>query len=138
MAARLVGCTTIVGVDLNPQRLELARELGASHTINAAEADPVEAIGQITGDGAQYSIEAIGLPDTLRQAVADLPIGTPSQPLRTKDGVIVLMVCAREGDTTADSEREAVRDQIYESRLLTLAEDFLRDLRRQAFVDIRL
>lgn len=69
MAARLVGCTTIIGVDLKPQRLELAHELGATHTINATEADPVEVIGQITGNGAQYSIEAIGLPDTLRQAV---------------------------------------------------------------------
>lgn len=69
MAARAVGCTTIIGVDLNPQRLDLARELGATHTINGAETDPVEAINQITGGGAQYSIEAIGLPDTLRQAV---------------------------------------------------------------------
>ena len=69
MAARAIGCTTIIGVDLKPQRLALARELGATHTINPAEADPVEAICRITGDGAQYSIDATGLPSVLRQAV---------------------------------------------------------------------
>ncbi len=72
MAARAVGCTTVIGVDINPQRLELARELGATHTINPTEVDPVAAITEITGGGAQYSIEAIGLPETLRQAVACL------------------------------------------------------------------
>lgn len=69
MAARVVGCTTIIGVDIKPARLELALELGATHVINSAEADPVAEIHRITGDGAQYSIEATSLPKVFRQAV---------------------------------------------------------------------
>ncbi|GAB4193079.1 MAG: NAD(P)-dependent alcohol dehydrogenase [Roseiflexaceae bacterium] len=69
MAARAVGCTTIIGVDIKPHRLELARELGATHTVNSAEQDAVAEIQRITGDGAQYSLECTSLPRVFRQAV---------------------------------------------------------------------
>ena len=72
MAARVAGCTTIVGVDVKPNRLELARELGATHTINPAEADPVEEIKQITGGGANYALETTASPPVFRQAVDSL------------------------------------------------------------------
>lgn len=69
MAAKVVGCTNIIAVDLNDKRLELARELGATHTVNGGKQDSVAAIQAITGDGAQYSLECTGLPKVLRQAV---------------------------------------------------------------------
>jgi len=76
MAARIVGCTTIVAVDVIPDRLELARELGATHTINANESENVvEEVQGITG-GADYSIESTAVPAVLRQAVDSLgPLG---------------------------------------------------------------
>lgn len=74
MAAHAVGCTTIVAVDLVPERLELARELGATHAVNAGEGDPVEAIKAITEGGAQYTLECVGNPKVLRQAVDSLPL----------------------------------------------------------------
>ena len=73
LAAVVCGCTTIIGVDLNADRLRLAKELGATHTINANEADPVEAIMDITGGGAKYTLECVGNPAVLRQAVDSLP-----------------------------------------------------------------
>jgi len=70
MAAKVVGCAQIIVVDLNEQRLELAKELGATHTINAGSGDTVAAIQDITGgEGVQYSLEATGLPKVVRQAV---------------------------------------------------------------------
>ncbi len=69
MAARAVGCGMIIGVDIKPHRLELARELGATHVINAAEVDPVEAIRDLTGGGVRYSLEATGIIKVMRQAV---------------------------------------------------------------------
>jgi aryl-alcohol dehydrogenase len=51
IAARVAGCTTIVGIDVRPARLELAGELGATDVVNAAELDPVEAIKKATGRG---------------------------------------------------------------------------------------
>jgi aryl-alcohol dehydrogenase len=76
MAAVVAGCTTIIGVDVKPNRLELARELGATHAINAAEADAVEEIGKITDGGADYTLETSGVSEVLRQAVDALaPLG---------------------------------------------------------------
>jgi len=69
MAAAASGCTTIISVDVNPMRLELARSFGATHTVNGKEVDAVKAIQEITGGGVQYSLECIGVPAVLRQAV---------------------------------------------------------------------
>jgi aryl-alcohol dehydrogenase len=69
MAAVVAGCSTIVAVDLNPERLALARELGATHTIDASTENAVERIVEITGGGADYSVDAIGLPPVVRQAI---------------------------------------------------------------------
>jgi len=72
MAARVVGCASIIAIDLNDSRLELAMELGATHTINAGKQNPVEVIQELTGDGVQYSLECTGLPSVVRQAVDSL------------------------------------------------------------------
>lgn len=69
MAAVVAGCSTIIAVDLNPARLELARELGATHTIDPSAENPVERIIEMTGGGVDYSVDAIGLPAVVRQAV---------------------------------------------------------------------
>ena len=69
MAAVICGCDPIIAVDVRPARLELARELGATHVIDASTSDPVEAIMEITRGGADTTIEASGVPGVLRQAV---------------------------------------------------------------------
>ena len=68
-ACVLVGCTTIVAVDLRRERLELASELGATDVVDASTADPVARVRDVTGGGADYSIEAAGAPLAVRQAV---------------------------------------------------------------------
>jgi aryl-alcohol dehydrogenase len=69
MAAVICGCGPIIIVDVRQSRLEIARELGATHAVDASQADPVEAIVEITGGGADATIEACGVPGVLRQAV---------------------------------------------------------------------
>jgi aryl-alcohol dehydrogenase len=73
LGAVVCGCTTIIAVDVNADRLEVALELGATHTINPSEADPVEAIRDLTDGGAQFTLECVGSPKVLRQAVDALP-----------------------------------------------------------------
>src|SRR5436190_10279221 len=68
MAAVIVGCSPIISVDVRPGRLALAQELGATHVVNAAEVDPVEAIEELTG-GVEASLETSGVAGVLRQAV---------------------------------------------------------------------
>ncbi|MBN1313061.1 MAG: NAD(P)-dependent alcohol dehydrogenase [Anaerolineae bacterium] len=73
LGAAVCGCTTIIAVDINPARLGAAKEFGATHVVNAGEADPVETILNITGGGPQFSLECVGNPKVLRQAVDVLP-----------------------------------------------------------------
>jgi len=73
LAAVVCGCTTIIAVDIIAERLEKAKEFGATHTVNASKADPVEAIRDITGGGAEFTLECVGNPKVLRQAVDALP-----------------------------------------------------------------
>lgn len=77
MAARLTPATKIIVVDIVPERLALANELGATHTINAAKEDSVEAINEITkGRGVDRTIEASGNTAVLKQALTAM--GTDS------------------------------------------------------------
>lgn len=73
LAAAVCGCSTVVAVDINAERLELAKGFGATHTINARSVDPVEAIREMTGGGVEFSLECVGNPAVLRQAVDVLP-----------------------------------------------------------------
>ena len=67
--ARLAGAHTIIAVDLDPRKLELAKEFGATHTVDASSTDPVEAIQGLTdGNGADVCIEAVGNPKVFEQA----------------------------------------------------------------------
>ena len=67
--AKLAGAHTIIGVDIDDRKLEWARGFGATHTINSSETDPVAEIQALTGgNGVDVAIEAIGLPQTYRQA----------------------------------------------------------------------
>lgn len=78
MAAVVCGCTQIIGIDVMEERLKLAREFGATHTINSSKADAVEEIRKLTGGGAQYTLECTGIPKVFRQAVDALTIGGTS------------------------------------------------------------
>jgi aryl-alcohol dehydrogenase len=69
MAAKIAGATRIIAVDVNPARLSLALELGATHAVNGAEGDPVARIMEITGKGADFSLECSGIGRVLRQAI---------------------------------------------------------------------
>ena len=67
--ARLAGARTIIAVDIDDRKLELAKQFGATHTVNSRKVDPVEAIREATeGFGADVVIEAIGRPETYEQA----------------------------------------------------------------------
>ncbi len=67
--AKLAGATTIVAVDIDDRKLAWARDFGATHTVNSSRADPVAEIQAVTGgNGVDVAIEAVGRPETYRQA----------------------------------------------------------------------
>ncbi len=92
----LAGAARIIAVDIDDRKLEGARRLGATHTVNSSETDPVEAIKQICGDdgseGADVVIDAVGRPETWKQAfyARDLAgtvvlVGVPTPDMRIPD-----------------------------------------------------
>jgi len=69
VGAYLAGARKIIAVDVDDRKLEWARQLGATDVINSREADPVERIRELTeGNGADVVIEAVGRPETYKQA----------------------------------------------------------------------
>ncbi|MFE9396901.1 S-(hydroxymethyl)mycothiol dehydrogenase [Streptomyces flavidovirens] len=67
--ARLAGATTIVAVDVDERKLERARDLGATHTVDGTKTDVVDAVRELTGGfGADVVVDAVGRPETYRQA----------------------------------------------------------------------
>jgi Zn-dependent alcohol dehydrogenase len=74
-AAAVVDAHPIVAVDVTEEKLAFARRFGATHGVNAKEDDPVKQIRDLTGGGADYAIDAIGLPQTQEQIIQSARMG---------------------------------------------------------------
>jgi aryl-alcohol dehydrogenase len=72
MAARIAGCDPIIAIDRLPSRLALARELGASHTLESRGAETLAEIRKITGGGTDFALETSAIPAVFRLAVDGL------------------------------------------------------------------
>jgi aryl-alcohol dehydrogenase len=69
LASGICGCNPIIAVDINPTRLEMSRQYGATHIVNSAKENPVAAVQEYTGGGADFALECSGIPKVLRQSV---------------------------------------------------------------------
>lgn len=71
--ARIAHARQIIAVDVNPVKLQWAKEFGATHLVNAREEDPVAAVRRLTEDGwdggVEFAYEATGIPACIEQAV---------------------------------------------------------------------
>jgi S-(hydroxymethyl)mycothiol dehydrogenase len=93
LGASVAGARQIIAVDLDDRKLEWARNLGATHTVNSSDADPVAAIQELTGGfGADVVIDAVGRPETWKQAfyARDLAgtvvlVGVPTPDMKVPD-----------------------------------------------------
>ncbi len=96
-AAALAGCTPVIAVDVNPDKLTLAKKLGATHAINSKSTDAVTEILKVCKGGADFAIEATGLPAVMKQALACV---------RPQGGTAVVIGNARFGSTLEIDPRE--------------------------------
>ena len=91
--ALLAGAGTVIAVDIDDRKLGWAEDLGATHTVNSKDTDPVEAIQALTGGfGADVVVEAVGRPETWKQAfyARDLAgtlvlVGVPTPDMKVPD-----------------------------------------------------
>lgn len=74
-AAAIVDAHPVIAVDVVADKLAFARRLGATHTVNAAEVDAVQAIRELTGGGVDFAIDAVGLPQTQEQILRSVRAG---------------------------------------------------------------
>jgi len=75
MGAKVAGATTIIAVDIIDERLAFARKLGATHTINSRNEDPVAKIQEITGGGAQFAMDTTGVPQVITSIITATTFG---------------------------------------------------------------
>jgi S-(hydroxymethyl)glutathione dehydrogenase/alcohol dehydrogenase len=73
--ARLAGASRIVAVDVIPAKLDLARRVGATDTVDASATDPVAALRELVPEGLDFVFDAIGAIATTQQAIAALGMG---------------------------------------------------------------
>lgn len=69
LGCKLAGCTPLIAVDVMESKLELARELGATHTVNARQDDPIKAVRQWARLGPDYAFDSVGSGATINQAL---------------------------------------------------------------------
>lgn len=87
--AALSGCQPIIAVDVNPWKLELARQFGASHTVLADDAAVVDRVLQLTDGQLDFAIEVSGRPGVMQQALCAV---------RPQGGIAVVVGNARHGE----------------------------------------
>ena len=134
----LLPVSSDAGADEIESQTTFAQEIGSTvagcddMTRTAAELDP-----STSGDVGTVRIG--DLPDTVRSAVIGLEVGKVSQATRTEAGIHLLMVCERiEPPGSRTPHREEVRARLMENKLESLSRRYIRNLRREAFVDIRI
>lgn len=89
MAAKIVGCSTIIAVDIHESRLEIAKNLGATHVINSKLEDPIEKIKEITnGLGVKYSVDTTGVAPVIKTALTVLSKGGVIAPVAVSQSSI--------------------------------------------------
>lgn len=90
--ALVVGADPIIGVDVNTDRLDVAKQMRATHIVNAAEQDPQAAISNICPGGADFAVEASGRPEVMIRALASV---------RRQGGTAVVIGNAPHGETVS-------------------------------------
>lgn len=73
--ARVSGATPIIAIDVQDEKLELAKKFGATHVINSKKEDPIKKVFEITGGGVKAAFEVIGMKTTAEQAIAMTKLG---------------------------------------------------------------
>ena len=121
------------------QRQALAQARHATATVKTCP--EMEAAARNAGDPkggnpGEVRLETVSVP-ALRQVMATLPIGQPSQPLVANDGVAVMMICSREQKNVGVPDKKQLRDQILAQRVELVSRQEMRDLERSAMIDRR-
>lgn len=150
---RIIGEEAVDGIEVELAQLLIPLGRNASDAaVDRARSEAAQARERIrscagieqasaTIQGAQSaqlgSLKIGDLPDEFGKAIAQLNVGDSSEPLRTAAGIHVLVICNRSAPINAEPDREQVRTDLILGKLNQRAQSALRDLRRDAIIDLR-
>jgi Zn-dependent alcohol dehydrogenase len=122
--AAIAGAEKVIAVDILENKLDFAKQFGATHVVNASTQDPIEHIRALTEGGADYAFEAVGSPDILRQTFDSvrkrgLAVAVGVSPLTTEVSV-PLMSLVFEEKTLTGSLYGSARPRIDIPKLISL------------------
>jgi peptidyl-prolyl cis-trans isomerase SurA len=119
------------------QTLDKARHISATvHSCAQMEETAKANHSSRPADPGEIRLEGVN-PPAFRQMLASLKVGHTSQPIVSNDGIAVIIVCSRDQKNLAAITKEQVRDQMVNERVELMSRQLLRDLRRQATIDLR-
>jgi peptidyl-prolyl cis-trans isomerase SurA len=118
---------------LRQEALAMRPELADCDTINRIASER-----QLPASGALGWLRIGDLPPDFARVLVELPPGQVSEPLQGPAGIHLVMVCDRRGAVQSVPQRDEIAERLESEQIDRLARRYLRDLRTQAFVDIRL
>jgi len=130
---------------LNPQsptqqqiaQLEKARHISATvHGCDQMEQVAKDEHSTHPANPGDVRLEGVN-PPVFRQMLASLPIGQPSKPLVSGDGIVVMVVCSRDQKNLAQENTQEVHSQLLAERIENASRQLLHELHRRAQIDIR-
>jgi len=95
--AAIAGCTPVIAIDIVPEKLMVARRMGASHTVDASKTDPVKEVKRLAGGDVDFAIESSGRPEVMVQSL---------ESVRGQGGVSTIVGNARHGERLSLDPRE--------------------------------
>ena len=116
----VAGADTIVVVDLHPERRELAVELGATHVVDGHDEDVVRQVRKLTQGGADYAIDATGVPRVAESALAVTRVGGACALVGILTGPLALKAAALNGKTLVGVVEGDSAPQEFIPRLISL------------------
>lgn len=125
----------------SPEEAAAQMEAARAATAGISGCEAFNAVAANTGSplsGPLGEVQLRQLPPELRRVVLPLRVGQASEPIRGADGIVVVMVCRRDEAAPGDDVRGRIEQRLREERINALAQRILRDLRRNAFVDVRM
>lgn len=124
----------------SPAETEEAAATARSVTAQARSCDDMVRLSKEINPEANTDLDDLrigDLPDVLRPVALEQELGTPSDPVHVETGIGIFMVCERHLPETGLPSRQEISQSLMRERLDILARGYLRDLRRAAFVDVR-
>ena len=100
--------------------------------------EPLIQDGTVAGpvDPGEITLEAVN-PPQFRALLASIPLGKPTEPLVSREGILVMVVCTRDQKNIAVASTEEIQRSLIEERVELISRQSMRDLHRQANIDLR-